>query len=226
MITPNQAENLKKGDMIEYTSSKTGKKSQWVVDYPMSKLEAKSKMDCGSHSVPTAGGGGECISHTGCLRVSKSNPDGRGAARMSLLISDFQDWDLMQNVDPTDPTDPDDNNPESPVTPDPITLTSLSPLPATVDVPLNSTIIFTFSGPVTAKSGNITITDGVTPIVIAVNAAAVNIASNVVTVTPTTQFAPDTSYTVTVGANAFTDESGTSIDVLGGNTYSFTTVAE
>ena len=83
------------------------------------------------------------------------------------------------------------------------------PVADATDFPANSNIILTYSEPVQAGTGNITITpSGGAAITIAVGDAQVSIAGAVVTINPTNDLAVSTTYTLTVPAGAFMDAAG------------------
>ena len=89
------------------------------------------------------------------------------------------------------------------------TITSSVPVANATDFPANSNIILTYSEPVQAGTGNITITpSGGAAITIAVGDAQVSIAGAVVTINPTNDLAVSTTYTLTVPAGAFMDAAG------------------
>ncbi len=97
------------------------------------------------------------------------------------------------------------------------------PVADATDFPANSNIILTYSEPVQAGTGNITITpSGGAAITIAVGDAQVSIAGAVVTINPTNDLAVSTTYTLTVPAGAFMNAAGnkTALDIL-----SFSTAA-
>ena len=102
---------------------------------------------------------------------------------------------------------------------------SSSSLPAAdaTDFPANSNIRLTYSEPVQAGTGNITITpSGGNAITIAVGDAQVTIAGAVVTINPSNNLAVSTTYTLTVADGAIVDASGNAGSLV---TLSFTTAA-
>ena len=98
------------------------------------------------------------------------------------------------------------------------------PVADATDFPANSNIILTYSEPVQAGTGNITITpSGGAAITIAVGDAQVSIAGAVVTINPTNDLAVSTTYTLTVPAGAFMDAAGNTTAEL---ILSFSTAAD
>ncbi len=103
------------------------------------------------------------------------------------------------------------------------TLSSSVPAADATDFPANSNIRLTYSEPVQAGTGNITITpSGGDAITIAVGDAQVTIAGAVVTINPSNNLAVSTTYTLTVPAGAIVDASGNAGSLV---TLSFTTAA-
>ncbi len=114
------------------------------------------------------------------------------------------------------------------------TVTNLSPSDNSTNVAIDTDLVLTFSTNLQAGTGNITITDGITPITfpIAGNTAAnVTIAANTVTINPTADLANATNYYVLVDAGAL---EATGIGAATGTTFAgfaaatdwnFTTVA-
>ena len=91
------------------------------------------------------------------------------------------------------------------------------------DFPANSNIRLTYSEPVQAGTGNITITpSGGATITIAVGDAQVSISGAVVTIDPTENLELSTTYTLTVPAGAIVDASGNAGSMV---TLSFSTAA-
>ena len=89
------------------------------------------------------------------------------------------------------------------------TLSSSVPAADATDFAANSNIILTYSEPVLAGTGNITITPSAgAAITIAVTDAQVSIAGAMVTIDPTNDLAMSTTYTLTIPAGAFMDVAG------------------
>ena len=89
------------------------------------------------------------------------------------------------------------------------TLSSSVPAADATDFAANSNIILTYSEPVLAGTGNITITPSAgAAITIAVTDAQVSIAGAMVTIDPTNDLAMSTTYTLTIPAGAFMDAAG------------------
>ncbi len=98
------------------------------------------------------------------------------------------------------------------------------PVADATDFPANSNIMLTYSEPVQAGTGNITIvpSSGGATITIAVGDAQVSISGAVVTINPTNNLAVSTTYTLTVPAGAIADASGNAGSLV---TLSFSTAA-
>jgi len=89
------------------------------------------------------------------------------------------------------------------------TLASSSPTDDAVGVLVGADIVLTFAEGVTADSGNITISDGTdTRVIDVTDATQVGISGAVVTITPTADLNPATTYNVQVDAGAFVDTAG------------------
>ncbi len=101
-------------------------------------------------------------------------------------------------------------------------LVSLSPTNGATGVAVGANLMMTFDQEISAGIGNITITDGVTPIVIPVTSSQVTIAGNVLTINPTADLAFSKTYSVSIAAAAIRNVCG--INYTAG-TWSFTTVA-
>ncbi|WP_375561187.1 Ig-like domain-containing protein [Bernardetia sp. OM2101] len=115
-------------------------------------------------------------------------------------------------------------------TPTPPTVTTLFPADDATNVAINTNLVLTFDRNVQAGTGNITVTDGTTPITfpIAGNAdATVTIATNTVTINLTADLATSTSYNVLIATGAI-EEAGTGADFAGfalATDWNFTTAA-
>ena len=89
------------------------------------------------------------------------------------------------------------------------TLDSSSPTDDAIDVLIGADIVLTFAEDVTAASGSITISDGTdTRIIDVADATQVDVNGAVVTINPTTDLDPNSTYNVQIDADAFVDTAG------------------
>ncbi len=88
------------------------------------------------------------------------------------------------------------------------TLEITTPVDDALDVPVDADLVLDFDEPVVAGTGNIIITDGVTPITIPVNDPQVTIVDDIVTINPTADLLPGTEYDVNIAPAAFEDLAG------------------
>ena len=115
-------------------------------------------------------------------------------------------------------------------TPTPPIVMALSPADNAINVAITANLVLTFDRNLQAGTGNITVTDGTTPIVfpIAGNATAnVTIVANTVTINLTSNLVNSTNYNVLIDAGAI-EEAGTGADFAGfalATDWNFTTVA-
>lgn len=249
MLTKEQVANLKKGDTIIYNNN--GRKSEWTVDYPKQLINQKHKITVFEGDSPkrvaleTPAGGGECTnSEYGCVRVSMLTPTGRGHNRFSMLVTEFENWELPEeanNVNGSTSENENTNNSQTSETQvpsgsggtqqtqqqvsDPISLISLNPSPDGILSTLNSPIILTFSGSVKAGSGMISLNNevGAHQVNIEVPSDLVQFNDNVVTITLSEALESDAEYNVTFDNNSILDMNDNPVDVLGNNVYKFST---
>ena len=211
MITAAQLKSLQTGDCIEYTNVNSQKTSMWEVDHPQVMINGK-------HHV----------------RVSICTPNGRGSNRMSMLLDNFENWNVCQNrnvvedsvayVEETAAVE----EPVNPVAPAAeelplFEILSVDPMPNAVDIPVNSQIIFQFNQPVIKLAGNITLEAGEMTQVIDVQSQSVIVDGSKLVVTPPAGLANATVYNVVIDSNAFANMASTPVNILGSNMYSFTT---
>lgn len=249
MLTSQQVDSLKKGDKVYYNNN--GRITEWEVDYPRVLINEKhSKMVYNGTdyklAIDTPAGGGECqsVDGKGCIRVSMPTPNGRGSARMSLLISDFDNWSLTAEGEveatPNQPTDQGgeegsqenpNQEPEVPAEEQPAptlaSLMALNPSYQATEVPVNTSIELTFDGAISVGTGNITISCDNDTKRMDVTSENVEFNGSTITIVLDSDLLPNETYTVTIDNGAVLDaNTGTSIDVLGTYDYTFTTVSE
>ena len=211
MITAAQLKSLQTGDCIEYTNVNSQKTSMWEVDHPQVMINGKHH-----------------------IRVSICTPNGRGSNRMSMLLDNFENWNVCQNrnvvedsvayVEETAAVE----EPVNPVAPAAeelplFEILSVDPMPNAVDIPVNSQIIFQFNQPVIKLAGNITLEAGEMTQVIDVQSQSVIVDGSKLIVTPPAGLANATVYNVVIDSNAFANSASTPVNILGSNMYSFTT---
>lgn len=263
MLTQQQLNGLKKGDILRYNNN--GNFTDWYVDYPRIDIPftKQKRVIVNNGRLPIEGedpnvskslyspivsinseqsdliNQHQQVSNVG-VRVSIETPDGRGSHRLSILVTDFTNWELKDDgtqpvVDPSvanaklrSAANPDTlvetQNVETPQPTLPM-LIALSPLADAENVPYSNPVIeFTFDKEVKLGNGNITILGEDKPIYCSVTSSMVEASGNTVTVTPRSDFKPSVKYRIAIAANAIKDvATNASIDVLSGNTYSFTT---
>jgi hypothetical protein len=110
--------------------------------------------------------------------------------------------------------------------PTPPNLITLSPTHTATGVPVDANLVMTFDEFMAlGAAGTITISDGTTNIVIPISSAEITISGNTVTINPTANLLPSTTYTVTVTSGAFTDQSGNAFAGITAGSWVFTTAA-
>ena len=207
MVTPAQLNTLKSGDELEYTNVNANTTSMWVVDHPCVMINGKH-----------------------CVRVSICTPTGRGSNRMSMLIDNFENWNVCQNrpviEEPVDSVVADQAVPNAIVVDVKLPsfeIKSVQPTPNSTDVPVNSQIIFQFNQSVIKLAGNITLEAGEMSQVIDVQSQAVVVDGDKLIITPPAGLVNGTIYNVVIDPSAFADMQSMPVNILGNNVYSFTT---
>lgn len=110
------------------------------------------------------------------------------------------------------------------------TVSTFSPADNATDVAVSANLVVTFSEPVVAVTGNITIIATAGPTTFATIAVGdtsqVTIAGAVVTINPTSNLAPNTAYHVLIAASCFDDTSSNSFaGIASATTWNFVTAA-
>ena len=208
MVTTVQLNALKSGDELEYTNVNANTTSMWVVDHPCVMINGKQ-----------------------CVRVSICTPTGRGSNRMSMLIDNFDNWNICQNngavIENSTPEIIADHVVENTVVEDVkvalFEIKSVQPAPNSSDVPVNSQIIFQFNQPVIKLAGNITLEAGEMSQFIDVQSQAVVVDGDKLIITPPAGLVNATLYNVIIDPSAFADMQSMAVNILGNNVYSFTT---
>jgi methionine-rich copper-binding protein CopC len=85
------------------------------------------------------------------------------------------------------------------------TVTMYSPIPNSTNVEKNTNLVLTFSEPIIAAEGNITLTQGTTVQKIPISDAQVSITENILTIDPSTDFVEDVPVSVSLDAGIVTD---------------------
>jgi len=128
-------------------------------------------------------------------------------------ISDATTWNFQTEADVTPPT-----------------IVSYSPADGSTGVAVATNFVIKFDEPVNVGTGNITITDGITPITVDVtNGSEVSIDADELTVTinPATDLAQSTAYYINIPAGAFVDKASTPnafAGILDNTTWNFITI--
>ncbi|WP_027001388.1 S8 family serine peptidase, partial [Hugenholtzia roseola] len=107
--------------------------------------------------------------------------------------------------------------------PTPPNLTAFTPTHNSTGVAVGTNLTLTFDEYIALGTGNITLSDGTNTILIPINSPQVSIANNVVTINPSSDLDPNTTYTVTFPTGVLTDLSGNPFAGVTAGTWSFTT---
>ncbi|MDG1072263.1 MAG: Ig-like domain-containing protein [Akkermansiaceae bacterium] len=167
----------------------------------------------------TANGGATKVNLTGldasgieAIRFTANNVNGGANAGAFVWRElDVFGTDTVGGPDLTDPT-----------------VNSLSPTHGANDVPVAADLVVTFSETIAIGSGNITIKDldTLSQITIPVGDAQVSISGAVLTINPTSDLDPSTSYAIQIDATAIDDAAGNSFaEITNDTSWNFTTAA-
>lgn len=243
MLTAQQIANLKKGDKLLYNNN--GNITEWEVDYPKYLNNEKKSIivyennDVNSNmakqvAVESVAGGGECTNKEfGCVRVSMLLTNGRGPKRFSMLVSDWDNWELPE-VEETSGTGAtgdtgstgDTGGTEEESAPL-VTIISVSPVNNAENVLTKPELKFIFSGIIKPGSGNLRIIDSTTSETITIpvtDTTQVHILANVLQINVAVELNRGTTYQVVIDDPGYVlDSNNLPINILGDNTYSFTT---
>ena len=241
MLTTEQINNLKKGDKLLYNNN--GRITEWEVDYPKYLINEKKQnivYECKDNessfarqvAVEAVAGGGECINKEyGCVRVSIPLLNGRGQKRFSMLISDWANWSLPESeTGNTGGTDGTGGTSEPTTTPtSTATVVTVSPINEETDISTKPSIQFTFSGAIKPGSGQLKLIDtansSVFTTISAIDTTQVKIVANILQVFVAVELNRNTEYEVQIDPGFVVDSNDLPINILGSNTYKFTTQA-